>query len=302
MLAATLLALGSAVVHAAWNLLIKTSGDRALAAWGQFLAAALLSLAGLAVVGLPGWDALPYLAATAAVHVVYVEALVAAYTHGDFSLSYPLARGGGAVLAAVGSVALLGDHLPAPAWLAIAVAGAGLVSLRPGRGVPAADDVVIGDLGDVPRPVRSHLAGEQRALAFAALTAVSIATYTLVDSAGSRISASGVSYGLASVAAAGLAVTAANLALPSRRARAGALRSGWRRHLAGGLGTTLAYTMVLVAVRHAPVGYVTMLRESSVVIGALVGWLALREGLGARRLASSVVILAGLVLLVATGR
>lgn len=64
---------------------------------------------------------------------------------------------------------------------------------------------------------------------------------------------------------------------PSRRARAHRLRSDWPRHLAGGAGTLVAYSMVLVAVRRAPVGYVTMLRESSVVFGALVGWLALDE-------------------------
>ena len=34
---ATLLALGSAALHAAWNLLIKASDERFLAAWGQFL-------------------------------------------------------------------------------------------------------------------------------------------------------------------------------------------------------------------------------------------------------------------------
>jgi len=50
------------------------------------------------------------------------------------------------------------------------------------------------------------------------------------------------------------------------------------------------------------VGYVTMLRESSVVVGALIGWLVLREGMGPRRLASSVVVLTGLILLVAVGR
>lgn len=313
MLAATLLALGSAFVHAAWNLLIKTSDDRALAGWGQFSAAAALSLVGLAVVGPPGWDALPYLLATGVVHVVYLEGLVAAYTHGDFSLSYPVARGGGAVLAALGSVAVLGDHLPPLAWTAIAIAGAGLVSLRAGRAVPAADDVVLGPLspGGDPGAEDPTTTGpdrhrarpdERRALAFAVLTAACIATYTLIDSAGARAGDSGVSYGLASVAAGGLGVTLGNLARPSRRARIGNLVAGWRRHLAGGVGTTVAYTMVLVAVRHAPVGYVTMLRESSVVIGALVGWLVLREGLGGRRLASSLVILAGLVLLVVAGR
>lgn len=304
-LAATLLALGSAFVHAAWNLLIKTSEDRALAAWGQFLAAAVLSSVGLLVVGGPGWQALPYLAVTGVVHVVYVEGLVAAYTHGDFSLSYPLARGGGAVLAALGSVAFLGDHLSTAAWIAIAIAAVGLLSLRGGRGVPAADDVVLGPLeaeGPERRDSTTSWSTESRALAYAGLTATCIATYTLVDSAGSRASADGLAYGLGSVAAAGLCITASNLVRPARRARASGLRRGWRRALVGGLGTTIAYTMVLVAVREAPVGYVTMLRESSVVIGALLGWLVLREGLGARRLASSGVILAGLVLLVTLGR
>ena len=59
--------------------------------------------------------------------------------------------------------------------------------------------------------------------------------------------------------------------------------------------------MVLVAVRRAPVGYVTMLRESSVVLGALIGWLVLAEPMGSRRVVSSAVVLAGLVALVVVG-
>ena len=61
---ATLLALGSAFLHAAWNLLIKTSDERFLAAWGQFLLGGLLFVPVLFVVGLPGMDVVPLLAAT----------------------------------------------------------------------------------------------------------------------------------------------------------------------------------------------------------------------------------------------
>jgi uncharacterized membrane protein len=277
-LTATLLAVGSAFVHASWNLLIKSSDDRALAAWGQFLMAAVLGGVAMLVVGAPGWEAAPYLAATAAIHIVYVEALVGAYVHGDFSLAYPLARGGGAVLAAIGSVALLDDHLSTVSWVAIAIAAVGLFSL----------------------PAGAKVADSRRALAYAALTAAAIASYTLVDSAGSRAVASGLSYGLASAMASGIAITLGNLARPSRRGRVGELRCDWRRHLVGGAATLVAYTMVLVAVRLAPVGYVTMLRESSVVIGPLLGWLVLHEALGRRRLVPSAIVLAGLVLLVAT--
>lgn len=278
MLTATLLSLGSAGIHAGWNLLLKTSNDRVLAAWGLFGAGGLLALGGLAVVGLPGWSALPFLVATGLVHIAYSEALVQAYGRGDLSLAYPLARGGGALLAAVGGVLILDDRLSAPGWIAIGVVAAGLLSLRP--------------------PGRS-LTSERTAVAWAGLTALCIASYTLIDSAGSRQVDSGVAYGLAAVLAAGVGITLGNVARPARRARVRDLGRDWPRHLVGGLATTVAYTMVLVAVRSAPVGYVTMLRESSVVIGALLGWLVLNEALGPRRMVSSAVILAGLVALVA---
>src|SRR5205085_2710284 len=70
MLEATLLALGSAALHAAWNLLVKTSEDRFLAAWGQFLVGGLLFVPWLALTGLPGSDAWPYLGASSVVHVL----------------------------------------------------------------------------------------------------------------------------------------------------------------------------------------------------------------------------------------
>jgi drug/metabolite transporter (DMT)-like permease len=62
----------------------------------------------------------------------------------------------------------------------------------------------------------------------------------------------------------------------------------------------LTYTLVLAAVRIAPVGYVTALRESSVVVAVFIGWRVLGEGHGRRRAAASAVVLAGVVLLVAT--
>ena len=55
---------------------------------------------------------------------------------------------------------------------------------------------------------------------------------------------------------------------------------------------------LLVAVRFAPVGYVAVLRESSIVIGAYAGWVFLGESLGGRRLRASLVITAGLLALV----
>jgi drug/metabolite transporter (DMT)-like permease len=272
-LIATVLALGSAGLHAAWNLLVKTSTNRDLAAWGQFLFGGLIVLPVLAVIGWPAAEVLPYLLLSAVVHVVYVTGLVRAYDIGDFSLVYPVARGGGAFLAGIGGVALLGDRLGAWAWVAIAVVVGGLLSL----------------IGRASR----------HSIGWAAFTACTIATYTLIDAHGARAASDGVRYGFALMPLSALAISIGAVARGRTRAFVATLPTMWRRYVAAGAALTVAYTLVLVAVRSAPVGYVTMLRESSVVIGALAGWLLLKEQLGRSRVVSSAVVASGLVLLIA---
>lgn len=270
MIAATLLALASAGLHAAWNLRAKTSADRFVSLWGQFAAAGAIGLVALAVLGPPPARTLPFVALSATIHVPYVVLLARAYDHGDFSLAYPLARGGGAVAAAMGGLALLDDELSIPGWVAVAIVGGGLASfVRPGT-PPAA-------------------------VGAALLVAVAIGGYTLADAAGVRRADEAVPYVLATFVGIGLAVSGWGLAT----GRGGALRaSSWRDHVVNGLTSLAAYGLVLVAVRRAPVGYVTALRESSVVLAALAGWRLLGEGFGARRVVSSAVVLSGLVLLV----
>jgi drug/metabolite transporter (DMT)-like permease len=270
---ATLLALGSAALHATWNLLIKTSAERFLAAWGQFLVGGLLFVPVLLVIGPPGTAVVPFLVASSCVHVVYVVALVRAYHHGDFSFAYPIARGGGALLAAIGGVVFLSDSLDAAEWLAILVVVVGLVSLvRPGVSAIA--------------------------VAWAALTALTIGTYTTIDIEGARRSA-GFSYGISVVLGVGLALTVTGIVVGRGPAFVHSFTASWSRYLLGGVLATVAYSMVLAAGRLAPAGYVAALREFSVVLGALAGWLLLHERLGRARVISALVVAAGLVMLVA---
>jgi drug/metabolite transporter (DMT)-like permease len=277
-LAATVLALGSATLHATWNLFIKRSDERDLASWGQFLFGGLLTIPVLAVIGLPPREVWALLVLSAVVHAGYIHALVQAYTHGDFSLAYPLARGGGAFLAAIGGVVLLGDHLDGGAWVAISVIVAGIVSLV-GHGAT------------------------RISIAWALATALTIAIYSLIDAHGAREAGDdaldGVRYAFALMPASAVTITVLGVARGRRRALTTTLRTRWTRYLGAGACLTAAYTMVLVAVRLAPVGYVTMLRESSIVIGAVAGWLLLHEHLGRHRAISSAVMAGGMVLLIA---
>ena len=89
--------------------------------------------------------------------------------------------------------------------------------------------------------------------------------------------------------------------MTGRRARLAATMSdGWLQWTMTGAMAVLAYVLVMIAVRRAPVGYVAALRESSVLLAAFLGNRYLDEGAVHRRTFAAVVILAGLFLLVAT--
>ncbi len=277
MLLATLLALGAAVLHAAWNLAAKRAdGDRFVVLWAQFAVAGVLAAVALVVFavveGLPAsgyaWGALSGL-----VHLPYLWLLALAYTHGDFGVSYPLARGGGAALAAVLGVALLGDHLTTGEVLGVVVIVAGLGLLSWGA------------------------TGRNAGLALG--VAATIGAYTTIDAQGAR--SSGSAYVLATFTATAITMTVAGVATGRAGAFALVVRRSWRRALLTGLAALVTYGMVLIAVQHAPVGYVAALRESSVVLGALAGWRILGEGDHRRRITAALVVLAGLITLVVAG-
>ena len=272
MLTATLLALGAAVLHAGWNLTVKQSGDRFIALWAQFFVAGALCLVVLvAVGGLPahGWI---WAGISGAIHLPYCWFLARAYDHGDFSLVYPVARGGGALLAAIGGIVLLGDHLSPLAVMAILLIATGLIALA-GRAMGTG-------------------------LSAALVVAATIGVYSVSDAQGIRSTGTPV-YVLASFVGTMASTTIFGLMSGRRPAMVAALRSGWRRFATIGMAVVVTYGMVQLAFQRAPVGYVTALRESSVLLAAFAGWRMLGESAGARRIVSSTIVVGGLVLLVA---
>ena len=272
MLGATLLAIGAAVLHAGWNLAIKQSGDRWLALWGQFFVAGVGCAVVLVVLGGVPASAWLWAAASGLTHVGYVWGLARAYDLGDFSVTYPIARGTGAVLASIGGVLLLDDSLSALNVVGIAVTVVGLWLLA-----GPADN--------------AHI---RAALAVAA----TIGVYSVIDSHGSR-DTGGNLYPLTTFVACAVFTTIHGVATGRRESMLAALRGRWRRFAVAGAASVLTYWMVLVAVQRASVGYVTALRESSVVLAALVGVFVLKEPNAKRRITAACIAVAGLAILVA---
>src|SRR5262249_40031430 len=161
----------AAILHAVWNALAKRADNQFVFLWCSVsLATALLLPLGLW--RLPAEPAptsgLPFVAASVAIHALYFWALGRAYRYGDFSRVYPMARGLGVALVPLVALPLFGERL---SWLGSL--GVGLVVL----GIAA--------LGVLPARVTASVARASGAgTAWALVTGLTIAAYSLVDKAG----------------------------------------------------------------------------------------------------------------------
>ena len=76
-----------ALLHAAWNALVKSSGDKSLDTALLHLVGSLMALPLLLIVGLPGPAGLPFITASVVLHIGYFVALAGAYQHGELGLT-----------------------------------------------------------------------------------------------------------------------------------------------------------------------------------------------------------------------
>ena len=269
--AAVGLALLAAAMHAAWNVAVKGSTDRLLNIWAIMVVATALTVPLFVVVGPPPASVLPLLAVSVVIHVAYDVLLASAYDRVDLSVAYPLARGTAPALVAIGGAVWLADVIPATAVVGLIGVCGGLVTLAGGRPDPAG-------------------------LVVALLAAAMLAAYTIVDTAAVR-QVGTLPFVAALFPLHALTETLLVLGLRGPARMRAFLRVSWRRVAVSGVLASGAYVIVLVAVRLAPVGLVSALRETSVVLAALLGALLLDERVPARRWAAVGVIAAGAALL-----
>jgi len=269
------LVLAAALLHASWNALVKAGGDpfvrlAVVNAVGGLCAAPMLFL-----VALPAPASWPYLVGSVVVHHAYYLALGYGYRFGDLSHVYPIARGVAPPLVAFAAWAFAGESLGLLGLLAILVISGGIVSLA------FADD---GRLVAI------------RPLALGLATGITIAAYTLFDGLGARASGDVLAY-IAWLFAIDAVPFSVIIALRYRRRLGPALAACWRPAAFGGALSVIAYGLVIWAMSLTPLAAVSALRETSVIIAALIGTRLLREPFGTRRVLAASLIAAGVVLL-----
>jgi drug/metabolite transporter (DMT)-like permease len=289
------LVLVAAVLHAGWNVLLKTSDDplRTAVRLQAIGTAVLLPLAIVAWLanGRPALDpaGLAIAAGSGVLEAIYFQLLSAGYRRGDLSLVYPIARGTAPLLSIAIGVLVLHERLGP-------IASAGVAAL------------VVGILL-VARPWRAFQIAERHhrgAIGYALATGALIAAYSSVDRVGVRIMAPwlyGAVLAVFAMTFLTLSVVIGRRAgwLAPARPNGGNRTSPWRDGLAGVLSLT-AYLLVLFAYSIAPLAAVAPLRESGIVIAAAWGALRLGESRGSRdaaaRIGAAGLVVVGAVLLV----
>ena len=272
-----LLVLLAAAAHATWNAFVKAGEDKLVSLCLVIFTTSLPALAALPFLPVPAAASWPYLIVSALVHYLYYAFLIAAYRHGDLSLTYPIARGSAPLLVATGAWLLADECLSLWKCIGVLTVSVGIMSLAgPGR--------------------RQAQDGELRAILFAGLTGLTIAGYSLADGLGVRTAGHEIAYIAWLFVFSGLPMP---LILRWRRGRESArlIRAHLKIGLFGGLVSGLAYGVVIWSMSVAPIALVVSLRETSVLIAAAIGSLLLKESFGARRIAAAAIIVAGAALM-----
>ena len=276
---AVALVLCAAVLHATWNAIVKGTRARALV-----LAAVAATNGSVGLVLILWFEpplaaSWPFIVASSVIHYGYYYFLALAYKWGDLSRVYPISRGLAPVLVSLGALVFAGERLAAAGWLGVATISAGICLLAFFSRGPV-----------LPDP---------RSTAAAVATGIIIAAYSVVDGIGVRLSGNPLGY-IGWLFFSEFLVTFFVLLRLKPRLTPD-VRATLRIGYLGGFCAAAAYGLVIYANTLAPLGVVSALRESSVIIAALFGVVIFREGPWASRIAAASMVAAGVLILMPAG-
>jgi drug/metabolite transporter (DMT)-like permease len=273
--AVTLAVLVAAVLHAGWNALLKGMDDRLATVVLLDLTGLVAAAAVVPLVPVPAPASRGLLGLSVVLHLGYELLLLVSYQAGDLSQVYPVARGVAPLLVAAWAALVLGERL-APVQLA-------------GLGGVCAGLLVLAEAG---RPRAQWRAAVGPAL----VTGVFIAAYTVADGLGVRRAGTVTGYVAWLFLLHGLPIPLFVLAT-RRRGLAARLWARLGPGVAAGVLSVAAYGLVLWAQRRGALAVVAALRETSVLVAALIGTLVFGERFGRRRVLAAAVLAAGIVAL-----
>ena len=272
---AVTLVLISAFMHATWNAVVRAGSSRFMTLALVDGTALLICLAALPLVNVPSLQVWGYVLLSVVLNTIYRVFLIKAYETGDFGQVYPVMRGVPPVLVALFSYFLLHEHLSFQALAGVLLICLGIISLT---------------------FVRKMTALMLRPILMAVGAGVFIASYTVVDAKGVRASETVLQYIIYLTVFQSIPIPLLAF-LKARTQFVQAIARQWRVGMLGGVFYLASYGLVLFALSLDAVAKVSALRETSVIIGAIIAALFFRERFGWRRMLSALVIVCGIILI-----
>ncbi|MDP5216797.1 EamA family transporter [Ruegeria sp. 2205SS24-7] len=275
------LALMAAFLHAVFGALQKGRHDPWLSR-GAIDASYMLMAAPFAlfVVPWPEPHMWPIFATVWVIHMGYKLLQAQAYTKGSYTVVYPVVRGTGPLFTVIGAYLLFGEVFTATQWLGVAVLLAGIFGLA---------------IYNLLR-LEANRETLPTALALAFATGLFVALYTTYDAYGIRATADPFTFLAWFFMIDGMAMPV--IAWLRWRSMIDRPTPGplMLRGVAGGLTAFMSFGAIMLATRLDKVGEAAVLRETSTVFAALIGWLVLKETVGPRRIALMSLIALGAVI------
>lgn len=275
------LALLAAVLHAVFGAMQKGKIDPWTTRAAIDVSYGLMALPFvLFVVPWPEPQMWPIFAGVVVIHAGYKVSQASAYTAGAYTVVYPVVRGLGPFFTIIGAGVLFGETFSSVQWLGVATLMAGIFGL-------AGYNLLYQDVQRDTLP---------RALSFAVITGGFVALYTTYDAYGIRSTADPFTFLAWFFLVDSFSMVALRLVWTPQAARPAPIGDLIRVGVPGALVAIFSFGSILLATRLDKVGEAAVLRETSVVFAALIGWLFLGEKVGPRRLALMGLIGAGAVI------
>lgn len=268
--------LGAAFLHAFWNFQVRGTEDKALGMAAVMFGHLPLAIIGLAYVGLPPSEAWQYVFISAVLHLGYQVFLLNAYRFGELTQIYPVARGSSPLLITLFTMITFPGVLQTLEVIGVIMVSGAIITF----GIVQYRTKSVGFIGIV----------------LAVIAGCFIASYSIVDAAGTRITQSAISYYGASTTA-NAVLLALYLSWFHPTVIGNVYRDAPRTFVIGGNASYFAYVAVLWACLSAPVAVVSSLRETSVLFAVILGVLVLKEKITPFKVAIILTIFCGVLVL-----
>ena len=277
---ALFLAIKAAFLHAIFGALQKGKFDPWLMRAAIDLSYGLMALPfALFIVPWPEYFMWPIFLGAFVIHTAYKIMQAMAYSRGAFTVVYPIVRGIGPLLTVIVAYFVFSESFNYTQWFGVMI-------------------LLFGILGLAVYNIRFLLKGRETlatALIFACITGVLVALYTTYDAYGIRATANPFTFLAWFFLIDGIAMPLIAFFKSKETIRISELKSLIPRGIIGGLIAFFSFGSIMLATRLDKVGEAAVLRETSIVFAAIIGWLFLKETVGPRRIALIILIAVGAV-------